>query len=151
MKQTPRRPLPKTIVIVTMMVTIALLHFVTGSQYRGPFPLFMNGYLIDILLPFGLYFLLCLNEYAILKSPAVRGSLIFTAASFVELAQYRGIPLFGRTFDPWDIIMYGLGVLLAVFCDQFLFPRLFPFWQEDAPAKTIGHESEDEWFVWRNN
>ena len=151
MKEAPRRPLWKTILVIAIMVPIALLHFITGSQYQGPFPLFVNGYLIDILLPFGFYFLLCLSENGMLKSPIVRGLLLFSAASFVELAQYRGIPLLGRTYDPWDFVMYGLGVLLAMLCDQLLFPRLFSFWQSESPITMSEHDREDELFIWRHN
>lgn len=128
----------KKIVILSMMIPIALLHFVTGSHYKGPFPLFVNGYLIDILLPFGFYFLLCLGNSRLLRSWAAKGLLVFSAASAAEIAQYFGIPLFGHTFDPLDFIMYGLGILLAVLCDTLFFPRMFSFWhRENQYAEVI--------------
>lgn len=139
----------KSLLVVAIMIPIALLHFVTGSHYNGPFPLFVNGYMIDILLPFGFYFLLCLNHNAILDSWIVRGSLTFMAASAVELAQYNGIPLLGRTFDPLDFLMYGLGVLLAILCDQLLFPRLFSFWNPGTHTAQSEDETENSTFVWR--
>jgi glycopeptide antibiotics resistance protein len=136
-------------VIVAIMIPIALLHFLTGSHYQGPFPLFVNGYLLDILIPFGFYFLLCLNEYFILKSWLFKGFAIFMAAVSVEIAQYLGIPLLGSTFDAMDINMYALGVLLAIVCDALLFPRLFGFWrsgpQSDYETKQPGRIS----FTWR--
>ena len=141
----------KIFVVVGIMVPIVLLHFVTGSQYNGPFPLFVNGYLLDILLPFGFYFLLGLTNYALFQTWIVRGLLIFTAASAVELAQYKGIPLLGRTFDPLDIIMYGLGVFLAILCDLFIFPRLFSFWKPRLQSPRSEAEAEDNMFVWRQN
>ena len=116
-------------VIILILLPIALLHFVTGSHYRGPFPLFVNGYLIDILLPFGFYFLLCLNNFSFLDAWFVKGFLVFAAAAAVESAQYSGLPIFGSTFDPWDFAAYGLGVLLATIVDTIIFPRLFPFWR----------------------
>lgn len=137
--------------IVVIMIAIALLHFVTGSRYSGPFPVFVNGYLIDILLPFGLYLLLCLNDNALLESWFTKGFLIFIAAFLVEMAQYRGIPLFGRTFDPVDILMYGLGVLLAIGCDQFLFPLLFSFWIPKRGSREKDLESDENMFSWRQN
>ena len=73
MNETKQSKTLKTVVIIAIMIPIALLHFVTGSHYSGPFPLFVNGYLIDILLPFGLYFLLCLNDNVILNSWIVKG------------------------------------------------------------------------------
>ena len=151
MNKATRHNRQKPIIVIAIMIPIALLHFVTGSQYNGPFPLFVNGYMIDILLPFGFYFLLCLGSNAILDSWIVKGLLIFTAAFFVEMAQYRDIPLFGRTFDPWDIVMYGLGVLLAILCDQFLFPRLFSFWSPGTQSPHIDAEGEDGMFIWRQN
>ena len=150
-----RKPAPharqKIFVVVAIMVPIALLHFVTGSQYNGPFPVFVNGHLIDILLPFGFYFLLGLSDSALLQSWMVKGLLIFTAASAVELAQYKGIPLLGRTFDPWDFVMYGLGVILAILCDLVIFPRLLSFWKPRPQSPRSEAEEEDITFVWRQN
>ncbi len=130
----------KKIAISAIMVPIALLHFVTGSHYNGPFPLFVNGYLIDILLPFGFYFLLCLGDSRFLRSWVVKGLLVFAATSAVEIAQYFRIPLFGHTFDPWDFIMYGLGILLAVFCDTLFFPRMFSFWRRESQSAEVALE-----------
>ncbi len=141
----------RALLVVAIMIPIALLHFVTGSNYRGPFPLFVNGYLLDILLPFGFYFLLCLNDSPILDAWLVRGMLIFLAATSVELAQYKGLPLFGRTFDPWDILMYGLGVLLAIICDQLLFPRLFSFWKQAEPLVLWPNSEDEDIFFWRRH
>lgn len=141
----------KIFVVVAIMIPIGLLHFVTGSHYNGPFPIFVNGYLIDILLPFGFYFLLSLSDNVLLQSWIVRGLLIFTAASAVELAQYKGIPLLGRTFDPWDFVMYGLGVILAILCDLYIFPRLFSFWKPRLQSPRIEAEEENSMFIWRQN
>jgi hypothetical protein len=151
MRKASARDRRKTIVTVTIMVPIALLHFVTGSQYDGPFPIFVNGYLIDILLPFGFYFLLSLSENDILQSWKARGLLIFMAASAVELAQYNGIPLLGRTFDPVDIIMYGLGVFLAILCDLYIFPQVFSFWKPRLKYPRSEAEEKDSIFIWRQN
>ena len=148
----PSRPTHwKKIVVVAIMVPIALLHFATGSHYGGPFPLFVNGYLIDILLPFGLYLLLCLNNNVILNSWFVKALLIFTTAAAVELVQYNGIPLLGSTFDPLDFLMYGLGILLAVLCDTLLFPRIFSFWHPAPPPCQPESDGEDSLFNWRYN
>jgi hypothetical protein len=119
----------RTALIVSINLLVAGLHFVTGPGYRGPFPLFVNGYLIDILLPFSLYFLLCLFESALLKAWYVKALLVFGVGFIVESAQYLGYELLGSTFDPLDYAAYALGVLLAVCCDLFLFPLLFDFWK----------------------
>ena len=151
MKQAAPNARQKIFVVVAIMVPIGLLHFVTGSHYSGPFPVFVNGYLIDILLPFGFYFLLGLTNYALFQSWIVRGLLIFTAASAVELAQYKGIPLLGRTYDPWDFVMYGLGVLLAILCDLFIFPRLLSFWKPGLRSPQPESEEKDSMFIWLQN
>jgi glycopeptide antibiotics resistance protein len=88
--------------------------------------------LLNILVPFGLYFLLCLSEVSLLRSWIVKSILVFGAASFVEIAQFFGVPLLGRTFDPLDFVMYGLGVILAAILDTTLFPRIFDFWTPEA-------------------
>ena len=125
----------RTAVIVIINVTIALLHFVTGSNYRGPFPEFVNGYLLDILIPFGFYFLLSLSKVALLRSWIARSLLMFGVGSCVEVAQFFGAPLFGRTFDPLDFVMYGLGAGLAPVFDLVVFPRILRFWAPRASAE----------------
>jgi hypothetical protein len=122
----------KVIVVVSIQIPVALLHFVTGPNYRGPAPIFVNSYLIDILLPFAVYFLLCMNEYGPLKQWFVKALLVFAIGVSVEVAQYFGAPLLGRTFDPVDFVMYGLGVLLAALVDMMLFARVFAFWRPEA-------------------
>lgn len=125
----------KKIVTVCIMVPIALLHFVTGPQYAGPFRLFVNGYLIDIALPFGLYFLLAIQTHKFFKSWITKALIVFGIGVFVETAQYFGIHILGETFDPLDYAAYGSGVVLATLFDLYIFPRVFSFWNPapDAP------------------
>jgi len=123
-----RRDVRKRVAVVCMVVPIALLHFFTGSAYKGPWPEFINGYLMDILVPFAFYLLLTLQETALLEPWPVKALLVFGAAACVEIAQYVGVPIFGRTFDPLDFAMYGLGVALAIILDRLVLPRVFPFW-----------------------
>jgi len=128
-------PVRKRIVIVCIVIPVALLHFVTGESYSGPAPDFVNGYLLDILLPLAFYFLICLVRMELSKSWIIKASLVFLVACSVELAQLLGLPVLGRTYDPLDFFMYGVGVLLATVLDVFLFPRLFPFWTSDLHSK----------------
>jgi hypothetical protein len=118
----------KMVVVVCLVVPIALLHFFTGSAYSGPWPEFVNGYLLDILVPFAFYFLLVLPETPLLRFWPVKALLVFGAGACVEIAQYFGAPIFGQTFEPLDFVMYGLGVGLAAFLDTVVFPRVFGFW-----------------------
>ncbi|UCD38012.1 MAG: hypothetical protein JSW54_00555 [Fidelibacterota bacterium] len=119
----------KAVVVVAIQIMVALLHLVTGDQYRGPFPDFVNGYLIDILLPFALYFLLSVKEYNILRHWFVKAGLVFAVGVTVEIAQYYGAPVLGETYDPLDIVMYGTGVLTAALFDRQILPRTFKFWR----------------------
>jgi len=122
----------KKIVIVCIVVPIALLHFVTGNNYTGPWPELVNGYLLDILVPLAFYFLVTLNPLSASRSWKTRAALVFGAASAVEIAQLFGAPIFGRTFDPVDFIMYGVGVSAAVLLDLNVFPRIFAFWKPEV-------------------
>jgi hypothetical protein len=131
-----QRMLRKKIVVVSVVIPVALLHFLTGSNYRGPYPGFVNGYLLDILLPLAFYFLLCLGKFSLLRSWAVKGILVFGVGAVVEIAQFFGVPIFGRTFDPMDFVMYGLGVIFAAILDTTVFPRVFNFWAPKASEST---------------
>jgi len=128
--------LRKKIVVVSVVIPIALLHFITGSNYRGPYPGFVNGYLLDILLPLAFYFLLCLSGVSLSRSWAVKSILVFGVGAVVEIAQFFGVPIFGRTFDPLDFVMYGTGVILAAILDTTVFPRVFRFWAPEANELT---------------
>ena len=116
----------KSLVSVSVIIPVALLHFFTGSAYRGPCPALVNGYLLDIRVPFAFYFLLCPQDavFRFLRPWYVKGLPVFVIASSVEAAQWYSIPLFGRTFDPLDIVMYGMGVTLAAGIDTRVFPRI---------------------------
>jgi hypothetical protein len=131
-----KRQSRKSIVTISIMVPIALLHFVIGKSYTGAFPDFVNGYLIDILLPFGLYFLLSPQDAVrpVLRSWWVKALPVLAIGYGVETAQLFGVPIFGRTFDPLDYLAYTVGVILAVIVDKMVFPRLFSFWVP-APEK----------------
>lgn len=126
------RIIRKKVVIISIMVLIALIHFFAGINYKGPYPEFVNGYLLDILVPFGFYFLLGLSKFPLLKSWIVKSVLMFGAASFTEIAQCFGVPIFGQTFDPVDFVMFGMGVILAAIFDIIVFPRIFDFWTPKA-------------------
>ena len=80
----------KKILITLIALTVGLLHFVTGENYRGPFPAFVNGYLIDILLPMTMYFLLSLIEVKWIQSALFRVVAVFLFGCFVETSQYLG-------------------------------------------------------------
>ena len=82
------------------------------------------------MLPFGWYFLLSITDATIpfLRKWYVKAGIIFSLMSLSEICQFFGIELFGVTFDPIDICMYGAGVLIAAFVDVKVFGSLFGFW-----------------------
>jgi len=102
---------PRNKLIVTgICVLVGGLHFVTGPGYAGPFPRFVNGYLIDILLPFAMYLLLGVQNFRRLHGRLVRSFLVFGVGAVTETLQYFGIEVFGRTFDPIDYLMFITGI-----------------------------------------
>lgn len=120
----------KKLTITSIALIVGALHFVTGENYQGPFPIFVNGYMIDVLLPMTLFLLMGLIQNKIIRSAVFRACAVFGFGVFVEASQYFGRPLFGSTFDPLDIAAYAGGVFLGIFLDLFLFPRLIPHWAE---------------------
>jgi hypothetical protein len=122
----------KKSVITLIALTVGLLHFVTGENYRGPFPAFVNGYMIDILLPMAMYLLLGLFEVKWIHSTLFRATAVFLFGCVVETTQYLGYPLFGSTFDPLDILAYAGGVTLGILLDLIIFPCIVPRWNESS-------------------
>lgn len=121
----------RTAVVISVMLVIALIHsFRVGTYLDGVLFTLYYSYFSDIIVPFGMYFLLCLDNVKLrfLNDWRVRALLVFTGASLTEVMQAFGVPLLGQTFDPLDIVMFGMGVLLAVLVDRIIFDRIFPFW-----------------------
>ena len=121
--------------VTVIAVTVALMHILTGPDYTGPFPLFVNGYLIDVLLPLSTYFLLSIINLRWLKKWYVRAVVVLGFGYTVELVQYLGYDFLGSTYDPLDLLAYSLGVFMAVLLDLYVFPLVFPFWP-DPESKT---------------
>jgi hypothetical protein len=49
--------------------------------------------------------------------------------TFSEIMQIFGFYFFGVTFDILDILMFGIGVLIAVLIDKQIFERFLPHWK----------------------
>lgn len=115
------------LLIVLISLFVGLLHFLIGPDYQGVFKNFIRGYLIDILLPMNLYLLLqiSLRQYFTLNKARLIG--IFSTFIFgvvVEILQANGIRFLGNTYDPLDILMYGLGIAIGVTLDLLIIDRL---------------------------
>jgi hypothetical protein len=122
----------KKTIITLIALAVGLLHFITGENYPGPFPMFVNGYLIDILLPMTLVLLLGLVPVQLVQAPLMRMRIVFLFGCIVETFQYMGFSFLGSTFDPLDILAYFAGAILGQVLDRVIFPRLFPRWNEAA-------------------
>lgn len=117
-------------IITLIALSVGAFHFLTGENYQGPFPIFVNGYLIDILLPMVLFLLLSLIENRLIRLPLFRACAVFGFGCIVEASQYLGYPIFGSTFDPLDMLAYAGGVGLGAFLDFVLLPRIVSRWSE---------------------
>jgi hypothetical protein len=126
-----REMLCRMVLVFSIMLVIALVHlFRVGTYLQGSLFNLYYSYFSDIVIPFGMYFLLCLEDvyFRFLKDWRVKAMLVFGVASSIEVMQAFGVPLLGQTFDPLDFVMFAGGVLLAALVDRFLFNRLFSFW-----------------------
>ena len=85
-------------IVTGICIVVGGLHFVTGSNYNGPLTTFVNGYLIDILLPFAMYLLLGVQNVRQFHGKMMRFFLVFGVGAVSETLQYFGVEIFGRTF-----------------------------------------------------
>jgi len=119
------RPLKnhKKAFVIILALSVAALHFIIGPNYRGPFKSFLLGYLIDILLPFALYFLLTLNLNQIKQKILVCAGIL-ALATVIEYLQYIGIGIFGSVFDPYDFLAYFTGAISAMVFDFVVLDKI---------------------------
>ena len=130
-------PIKRKVIVVFIAVAVGLLHFLTGPGYRGPFPVFVNGYMIDILLPFAMYLVLGVANQSVLRSGIVRGGFVFAVGATTETLQYFGVPIFGRTFDLLDYPMFGIGIGLAAVFEWVVLSRI-PAGMPPRPGNSAG-------------
>jgi hypothetical protein len=120
---------------------IALIHiFRLGSYLNGKAYILYYSFASDVLIPIGFYFLLCMNDQriSILQKWSVKAIMIFGLATTIEILQAFGIYFLGETFDPLDIFMFALGVLIAVFLDKLLFEKLIPDYKYPGKRTSSG-------------
>ena len=68
-------------------------------------------------------------QFRFLRKWFVKALIVFVVMTFSEIMQIFGFYFFGVTFDILDIIMFGIGVFIAVLIDTQIFERLMPFWK----------------------
>ena len=112
--------------IVAISLFVGLLHFLIGPDYQGILKHFIRGYLIDILLPFNLYLLLQISlrkKIPVTKSRIIGAVITLSFGTIAEILQLNKIEFLGSTYDPLDILMYGIGVGLGVIMDLTIINR----------------------------
>lgn len=112
--------------VVSISIFVGLLHFVIGPNYQGICKHFIRGYLIDILLPMNLYLLLQISlrkNISVNKARIIGAIFTFAFAIMVEILQFYKIQFFGRTYDPWDILMSGIGIGLGIAIDLIIIDK----------------------------
>ncbi len=89
----------------------------------------------DLIQPFALYFFICLGDRW-LKTWQWRALLAFAIPTIIEFGQHLHIRLltghYGGSFDPLDILMYAIGIGLAVIVEQLILAKLLKFWSNNA-------------------
>jgi hypothetical protein len=129
---------------VLLVISLGLLWFLDWFSPAVIFEPQSSGWVLwvsyanDLLLPFAFYFFLWLGERW-LKTWQARALLAFTIPTLMEFVQalYPWISesryFTGRyvgAFDPLDILMYAIGVGVAVFVEQVIFTKQFIFSQQ---------------------
>ena len=127
-----RNPTVRVIVVVSIMLILAAIQFFRlGSHLNGNLYIYYYSFASDLMLPFGAYFLLSMNEIQIrfIRKWYVKVVIVFCVMTVSEIMQFFGIYFFGVTFDLIDILMYGLGALIAAFFDKQFLERFIPLWK----------------------
>ena len=112
--------------IVGISLFIALMHFIIGPDYNGICKHFVRGYLIDLLLPMNIYLLLQISlrkKISIVKSRVIGALFTFLIGLIVEILQLFKIEFLGSTYDPLDIVMYGIGVMIGLLVDYTIIDK----------------------------
>ena len=121
----------RLIVGLSIIFIIAFIHiFRIGSYLKGNLYFLYYSYVSDLIIPFGFYFLLCINQLyiKILQKWYVKAAIIIGLTTLAETLQYFGINALGITFDPFDILAYVVGVGIAVIFDRTVFRKFIPNW-----------------------
>lgn len=128
----------RVIIGIIVMISIAAIHwFRIGSYLDGDLYILYYSYASDIIIPFGFYFLLNMNEinFRFLQKWYVKAIIVFGLSTLTEIMQLFGIYFLGVTFDTIDILMFGIGTLLAVLFDKIILEKAIPFWKYNLVDK----------------
>jgi hypothetical protein len=124
----------RKIVGISIMLVVAAMHgFRIGQYLNGQLYIYYYSFASDLVLPIASYFMLSIVEVQLrfLRSWIMKALIVFAVMTFSEIMQIFGFYFFGVTFDILDILMFGMGVLIAVFLDKQIFERFIPHWKYD--------------------
>jgi hypothetical protein len=125
--------------IILLMIALGLFLFSVDFSPAAIFEPQSTGWILwvsyanDLILPFALYFFLSLGERW-LKTWQVRALVAFAIPVLLELGQalYYRFPISIRryvgSFDLLDIVVYAIGVGLAVTVERLVFAKSLKFW-----------------------
>ena len=130
-----RNKISRKLIVVIIAIIVGLLHFITGHSYTGPFPILVNGYMIDILLPFAMFLVLGVAKQNFFRTTISKSFLVFTIGAVSETLQYFGVPIFGRTFDLFDYLMFIIGIFLAYIFEKTVLLKFPLFLSDQAKDK----------------
>ncbi len=125
----------RKIIGISIMLAIAAMHgFRIGQYLNGKSYIIYYSFASDLILPIGAYFMLSMIEiqFRFLQKWYVKALIVFGVMTFSEVMQAYGFYFFGVTFDMLDILMFGIGVLIAVLLDTQIFNRLIPHWKYNS-------------------
>jgi hypothetical protein len=140
----------------SIIIVIALIHIFRVGQYlKGDLFTYYYSYASDTIIYIGVYFLLCIvDAYFPMSYPRaasdatyqvrppgyiltlmtffrkwyVKALFVFGITTIIEILQLFGVYIVGVTFDILNILMYAIGVMIAVLFDRLIFKRYIPFW-----------------------
>ena len=124
-------------IALVAVLGVAALHVVDLRAWLPPaLRAAHRSYFSDVAIPFAFYFLLCLTDDRItrLRTSFAKGLTVFFSATGAELLQGVGVPLLGRTFDTWDVVMYAVGTGMAVLLDALVLSRFVRAWPLAIPG-----------------
>ena len=132
--------------VILLVISLGLLWF---SEQFSPATIFepqSTGWVLwvsyakDLIQPFAFYFFICLGERW-LGTWRKRATLAFAVPTLMEFGQnlyYRvSSSNYVGAFDPLDIVMYTIGVGLAVVVEQKVFAKSSNFGNNDTIHSTI--------------
>ena len=120
----------KKIVVIGMQIVLVVLLILGTKLSSHTLRIIYYSYFADVIIPFGFYFLLSLaqEKHSVFEKWQVKALSIFLLCTTSEILQFFGIYALARVFDPLDIVMYGIGVLVAAFIDRKLIAKNISFW-----------------------